>query len=114
MELDAGDPRTLAAVNRPDPSVSLDIILEELKRIPGLMVQSVLVDGKVSNVRGDAFAAWLSALAELRPTQVRIYSTDRPVPEAGVERVPPATLQRMAREIEVHTGHQVAAYWAQA
>jgi hypothetical protein len=28
--------------------------------------------------------------------------------------VPPATLQRMAREIEVHTGHQVAAYWAQA
>jgi hypothetical protein len=57
--------------------------------------------------------ARLSALFEIKPARVQIYSTDRPVSEAGVERVPPSTLQCIARDIETHTGLQVDAYWAQ-
>jgi wyosine [tRNA(Phe)-imidazoG37] synthetase (radical SAM superfamily) len=117
MKLDAGDPTTLARINRPASGVALDRIIEGLKEIPGLIVQSVLIDGKdgkVSNVKGEPFEAWLSVLSEISPTQVQIYSTDRPVPEAGIERVPPATLQRLAGEIEDRTGLQVSAYWARA
>jgi wyosine [tRNA(Phe)-imidazoG37] synthetase (radical SAM superfamily) len=112
MKLDAGDPGTLAGLNRPAPAVKLARILEGLKGVPGLIVQSVLVEGRVSNARGEAFEAWLAALAELRPTGVQIYSTDRPVPEAGVERVPPAALRRIAGEIQERTGLRVDAYWA--
>lgn len=111
MKLDAGDPATLASINRPAPAVKLERIVEGLKGIPGLIVQSVLIDGKVSNVKGEAFEAWLSALSEIRPERVQIYSTDRPVPEAEVERVPPATLRRVAREIENRAGVQANAYW---
>jgi wyosine [tRNA(Phe)-imidazoG37] synthetase (radical SAM superfamily) len=110
MKLDAGDHRTLARINRPASTVELGKIIEGLKEIPGLIIQSVLVDGKVSNVKGEPFEAWLAALAEIRPTQIQIYSTDRPVPEAGVERVPPTTLQRIAGEVERRTGIQVNAY----
>jgi wyosine [tRNA(Phe)-imidazoG37] synthetase (radical SAM superfamily) len=113
MKLDAGDAGTLARINRPSSAVELEHIIEGLKEIPGLIIQSMLLDGKVTNVRGEPLEAWLSALAEIRPTQVQIYSTDRPVPEAGVERVPPSALQRIAGEIERRTGLQVHAYWAQ-
>jgi wyosine [tRNA(Phe)-imidazoG37] synthetase (radical SAM superfamily) len=114
MKLDAGDPKTLACLNRPVPTVNMECIREGLKGVPGLVIQSVLLDGRVTNVRGEAFEAWLSTLAEIRPTRVQIYSTDRPVPEAGVERVPPSTLQRLAGEVEKRTGFRVDAYWAKA
>jgi len=114
MKLDAGDPRTLAGLNRPAAEVRLERILEGLERVPGLVIQSVLVDGPVANIRGEAFAAWLAALAAVRPAQVQIYSTDRPVAEAAVERVPPAALQRMVVEIADRTGLPVHAYWTQA
>jgi wyosine [tRNA(Phe)-imidazoG37] synthetase (radical SAM superfamily) len=112
MKLDAGDARTLAAINRPATGVKLEHIIEGLKGIPGLVIQSVLIDGRVSNAKGEAFDAWLAALSEIRPAQVQIYSTDRPVPDAGVERVGPAALQRIAAEIEQRTGIPAKAYWA--
>jgi len=111
MKLDAGDPQTLMSINRPAPDVKLERIIEGLKDIPGLVIQSVLIDGHVSNVKGEAFEAWLSALSEIRPTLVQIYSTDRPVPEAGVKKVSPEVLQRLAAEIEARTGLKVNAYW---
>ncbi len=114
MKLDAGDPATLARINRPASAVKLGRIVEGLKEIPGLVVQSVLIDGKVTNTKGEAFEAWIAALSEVRPTRVQIYSTERPVPEAGVERVPPSILLRLADEIESRTGLRVNAYWARA
>jgi len=112
LKLDAGDAATFAALNRPAPGVNLERIVEGLKGIPGLITQTVFVDGKVSNVRGEPFEAWLAALAEIRPVHVQVYSTDRPVPDAGVERVPSAELRRIAEEVQRRTGLQATAYWA--
>jgi hypothetical protein len=44
------DPPTLVRINRPDPAVKLERIVAGLKGVPGLVVQSVLVDGAVTNV----------------------------------------------------------------
>ncbi len=114
MKLDAGDPKTLAGLNRPAREVKLEHIPAGLRSVPGLIVQSVLVDGRVANVRGEAFEAWLSALTEISPSRLQIYSTDRPVPEVGVQRVSPFRLQQLAAEIERRTGLPVDAYWAHA
>ncbi len=111
LKLDAGDPETLVRINRPAPEVKLDDILNGLKEVPGCIVQSVLVDGKVSNIRGEAFEAWVAALAAIRPTEVQIYSTDYPVPETGVERVLPYVLKRIAGQVKERTGLRVRAYW---
>ena len=111
MKLDAADPGALARINRPDPAVKLEHIVEGLKEIPGLITQSVLIDGPVTNTRGESFAAWMVALAEIQPTRIQIYSTDRPVAEPFVRRVPPATLRRIAQAVERYTGRPVDAYW---
>ncbi|MDY7076407.1 MAG: radical SAM protein [Chloroflexota bacterium] len=111
LKLDAGDPEALERINRPAPHVKLENILDGLSDVPGCIIQSVLVDGEVSNIRGEIFEAWVAALATIKPTQVQIYSTDYPVPEEGVERVLPYVLKRIAGEVEKRTGLQVRAYW---
>lgn len=114
MKLDAGDPKTLVRLNRPTRDFSLERTIEGLKGVPGLIVQSVLVDGPVSNVRGEPYQAWLAALSEIGPAQVQIYSTDRPVPDAGIQRVPPSELKRIAEDIKKRAGLRVDAYWVRS
>jgi wyosine [tRNA(Phe)-imidazoG37] synthetase (radical SAM superfamily) len=111
LKLDAGDAETLARINRPVGDVTLGAIIDGLTRVPNLIVQSVFIDGAVSNARGAAFDAWAATLAEIRPARVQIYSTDYPVPDAGIERVLPYTLERIAAEVRQRTGFKVEAYY---
>jgi wyosine [tRNA(Phe)-imidazoG37] synthetase (radical SAM superfamily) len=111
LKLDAGDPHTLAAINRPAPEVRWERIVAGLRQVPNLVIQSVLIDGDVSNVKGAAFEAWVDALAQLKPARVQVYSTDYPVPESGVERVLPYELKRIAEIVEECTGLQIDALW---
>ncbi len=111
LKLDAGDPATLAQVNRPAAGVTLEDILTGLKATSHLIVQSVLIDGKVSNITAEALETWAAALDAIRPAAVQIYSTDYPVPDAGVERVPPYILKRIASDVTKRTGINVEAFW---
>lgn len=112
LKLDAGDPETLARINRPVPEVTLDSILTGLKRVSNLIIQSVLIDGVVSNVQGTAFEAWTAALTKIHPSHVQIYSIDYPVPNARIERVLPYELDRIAQEVRELTGLEAeATYW---
>jgi wyosine [tRNA(Phe)-imidazoG37] synthetase (radical SAM superfamily) len=111
LKLDAGDPNTLAAVNRPAPEVSWECIVEGLAQTPNLVIQSVLIDGEVTNIKGTAFEAWVDTLVKLRPAHVQIYSTDYPVPENGVERVLPYELKRIAEDVKKRTGLPIEALW---
>jgi wyosine [tRNA(Phe)-imidazoG37] synthetase (radical SAM superfamily) len=111
MKLDAGDEATFSAINRPANGIRLEAIVEALAQMPGLTIQSLLVEGVPTNSAGPAFERWVSALARLKPVQVQIYSTDRPVPEAGVERVAPERLQQIAARVMADTGLDVRAYW---
>jgi wyosine [tRNA(Phe)-imidazoG37] synthetase (radical SAM superfamily) len=113
MHLDAGDPHTLARINRHAPGVKFDEIVAGLKEIPQLIVQSVLINGDVSNIHGEPYEAWIATLADVIPKQVQIYSTERPVTESGIQCVPPAALERIAVEVQERTGIIVRAYWAQ-
>ncbi len=110
MKLDAGDPATFAQMNRPGPGVTLEKILAGLSAMPRLVIQSLIIDGEIQNVRGEAHNAWLSMLSRLSPAMVQIYSTERPVAETGVDRVSKATLQELANDAERNTGVPVRPY----
>ncbi len=111
LKLDAGDPATLARANRPAAGVTLENVLAGLQATPNLIVQSALIDGEVSNSKGEALEAWMAALDALRPAAVQVYSTDYPVPDAGVERTPPYVLKRIAAAVVERTGVKVEAFW---
>jgi wyosine [tRNA(Phe)-imidazoG37] synthetase (radical SAM superfamily) len=112
MKLDAGDEATFAAMDRPADGVSLDAIVAALAQVPGLIIQSLMLQGAVTNSAGPALENWLRVLARIKPVHVQVYSTDRPVPETGVERVPPEGLQQLATHAAEQTGLDVRAYWS--
>jgi wyosine [tRNA(Phe)-imidazoG37] synthetase (radical SAM superfamily) len=110
LKLDAGDAETFARINRPAQGVDFGAIVDALGQVPNLTVQTVLVDGAVTNAAGDAFEAWLAVVAELRPARVQVYSTDYPVPSAEVQRIPAFRLRHLAEVAERRTGVPVRAY----
>ncbi|MGC9522086.1 MAG: radical SAM protein [Anaerolineae bacterium] len=111
LKLDAGDPETFLKVNRPAPEVAFQTVVEGLKATPNLIVQSVLINGPVSNVSDAAFEAWIETLLKVQPAAVQIYSTDYPVLSADVQRVPPYVLRRLAARAEERLGVPVRPFW---
>lgn len=110
MKLDAGDPSTFAQINRPVSWVKFEEIIAGMQEMPRLIIQSMIIAGGVQNVQGEAHEAWLSTIAELSPDRVQIYSTDRPVATAGVQRVSKEVLERVAQRAQERTGIEVRAY----
>ena len=109
LKLDAWDELTFQQINQPVPGLTITTMIEVLKNVPRVIIQSILVEGVVSNSTGDAYNAWLSALLSIQPELVQIYSTDYPVPDAGIERVPWFRLQTIARDMQ-RAGLNVRAY----
>jgi wyosine [tRNA(Phe)-imidazoG37] synthetase (radical SAM superfamily) len=110
LKLDAGDALTLARINRPVPGVTLAAITQGLRVMPRVVIQSVLIRGRVSNIEDEAFEAWVAALMQIQPHSVQIYSTDYPVPDTGVTRVRRSELRCIAQRVQQRTGLQVKAY----
>jgi wyosine [tRNA(Phe)-imidazoG37] synthetase (radical SAM superfamily) len=110
LKLDAGDAATFARINRPVQGIDFAGVVEALGQIPDLILQTVLIDGPVTNAGGEPYEAWLRTLGELKPAQVQLYSTDYPVPIAEVQRVPAFRLRQLAETVERRTGVPVQAY----
>lgn len=111
MKLDAGDQRTFQAINQPVGGLLLENIIMGLRKIPHLMIQSVLVDGEISNVRGKAYDAWKNVLLDLHPATIHIYSTERPTMRGDVSRVQPERLSQIAEDLRENLGLNAQAFW---
>jgi len=99
QELDAEDEETFRAINCLVSQLKLDDIIDGLATLPNLMIQSILIDGKVSNIRGNAYKAWASVLNDLHPKEIHIYSSERSTTKAEVTCVPPIKLQDIAENL---------------
>lgn len=111
MKLDAGNQDTFREVNRPVAKLHIDDIIDGLKKIPNLIIQSMLIDGIVTNVQGKAYQDWAQALSNINPTKVHIYSIDRPTAKGKVQRVPPSKLHWIESDLENRLGLNVDAFW---
>ncbi len=111
MKLDAGDEKTFRLINRPAPGVEFASIIDGLKQLPNLMIQSMLINGGISNIRGDAYDAWVDALSALQPKQVHIYSIERPTAKGNIKNVPAKVLERIKGDLLRRTGLDVRAFW---
>ena len=111
MKLDAGDQATFLAINRPAQQVRIVEIIEGLKAVPGLMIQSMLLTGKVSNSRGEAYERWTEALVTLQPRLIHIYSIDRPTAEDDVIPVSGSQLKNIRDDLHSRFGLPVEAFW---
>lgn len=110
MKLDAGDQRTFQDVNRPAASVRLERIADNLRRLDDIVVQTLLLDGVVSNVGAESQAAYVDALCAIEPISIQLYSVSRAAPVVGVREVPHRQLLDIARSIRCTTGIPVEVF----
>ena len=111
MKLDAGDPETFQAINRPINAIKFESIVSGLKSIKNLVLQSVLIDGDVSNTKGAAFSAWKELIGGLHPKKVQIYSSERPTAESSVSCVGGNRLKKIAEDLRSIYGVDAEAFW---
>jgi wyosine [tRNA(Phe)-imidazoG37] synthetase (radical SAM superfamily) len=111
FKLDAGSDETLRKVNRPVQEVDLARTVELLCSLDGIYLQTLLVDGRPSNVSPADLESYFQQVALVRPREVHIYSIDRPVPDPHLVRVPPQKLQEIAHSGEQKTGVAFRAFW---
>jgi wyosine [tRNA(Phe)-imidazoG37] synthetase (radical SAM superfamily) len=78
--------------------------------MPGIILQTCLIDGQVQNVHGQPWEALIQAIAYIKPECVHLYPIDRPTPEPWVQKVPNDMILERAAEIETRTGIPVEAY----
>jgi wyosine [tRNA(Phe)-imidazoG37] synthetase (radical SAM superfamily) len=111
FKLDAGTEEVFRKVNRPAKGVEFATILDCLSSLENINLQTLLIDGRCSNVTENELEAYFEHLVRIRPQEVHIYSIDRPVPDPHLVRVPPERLQQIARRAEARTGVWVKAFW---
>lgn len=110
MKLDAGDEETFRQINRPAPPFTLRHIVDNLRQLDDIVIQTLLVDGPASNVTTEAFASYLKTLRSLRPTAVQLYTVSRPAPVEGIRGVPCEKIEELGRRIREETGIPIETY----
>ena len=110
LKLDAGTVKGFRAINRPATDIDFDTVVEHLRSIDHLYIQTVLVDGYPSNTSPEDLAAYFEKIKQIQPVEVHLYSIDRPVPETRLALVPPERLRAIAAEGERVTGVRMRAF----
>lgn len=111
FKLDAGTWQAFHAVNRPARGVDLEQITKHLESLDGIYIQTVLIHGVPCNTKDEELNAYFERLKIIRPRKVHIYSIDRPVPNAKIERVLSHELERIAISGTETTGVEVQPFY---
>lgn len=106
MKLDSGIDTTVGQIDRPtQSSYSVAGIIKELQKFEGnLIIQTMFLRGThngkpVDNTTQEEITALITALQQINPRQVMIYSLDRETPENTLDKVPVEELQQIADQL---------------
>ena len=110
MKLDAGTRDAFDRINRPAPGVSLDEIVEGLKQLDGITLQSVFVDGEVTNTGQDDVEIWLKAVREIAPASMQVYSLENAPAMSTLVGVPMKRLREIREQVKEVLDTDIEAY----
>lgn len=99
FKLDAGDPDLFAKINQPHPSIRFDRVVSLLRSLEGLTIQTLFMDGVVSNCTDQAVENLIICYKIIQPQAVQIYSLDREPADMRLKKVSPARLERIRMTI---------------
>ncbi len=104
MKLDCGTEKTFQKINRPCTGVQFEKVVENLKKLEDIIIQSVFVEGRVNNTKEEEIDKWIERLSYIKPREVQIYSIDRPSADEGLSLVGKDKLNQIARKAEEACG----------
>lgn len=104
MKFDAADEATWQRVNRPIGKVTFAGMLEGLKSLPAVTLQSMFIGGSVENINEPHIQTWVKVVGWLKPLAVQVYTVDRGTAAKGILEVPREQLERIAERLTAATG----------
>jgi wyosine [tRNA(Phe)-imidazoG37] synthetase (radical SAM superfamily) len=104
MKLDAGNDRVLGLINRPASGITVESVVQGLKGLEGIVLQSVFVDGEVSNCGEKDVEDWLRRVEEIRPAEIQVYSLENAPAMSALRGVPMERLRDIADRAQGLTG----------
>ena len=107
MKLDAGELETFTRINRPCNRVDYRTILNGLKSLEKVTLQTMFVDGATQNIGEREVKEWIERVGEIQPIKVQIYSLHRPPAESFLREVLSERLREIAAQTEETTGVEV-------
>ena len=110
MKLDAGREDILHQLNRPTPPLYLGEIVGGLKKLREVILQSLFVQGRVTNADPNSFRDWVEKVKEIQPILVQVYTLDRAPAEKRLWKVNLPTLQWIARQVYWQAGVRAKVY----
>ncbi len=104
MKFDAADEETWRRINKPMGATNFQAMVEALKTLPKIVLQSMFIQGSYDNTDEPHLQAWIDAVGAIRPLSVQVYTIDRGTAADGIEKVPPEKLQEIADRLTAATG----------
>lgn len=105
QKLDSAFKETIQQIDCPASNFKLNEVVKSLKAFKGkVIIQTLFLKGKfrdqiVDNTTEKELTAWMGLLAEIRPSQVMIYTIDRDTAAAGLKKVKIEDLQKIAERV---------------
>jgi len=105
QKLDSAFEETIRRIDCPASNFRLDDVVENLKSFNGrVIIQTMFLRGIhkgqiIDNTTSEELTAWLKLIAEIKPSQVMIYTIDRDTPAEGLEKVKLEELQRIGEKV---------------
>ena len=103
MKFDAADEATWRRINLPLTSVTFAAMLEGLRALRGIVLQSMFIQGSFDNTDAAHVGRWVEAVGAIRPRSVQVYTVDRGTAAPGITEVPRSTLQAIADQLTAAT-----------
>lgn len=105
QKLDSGFEETIRKMDCPASHFKLADVVTNLKSFKGqVIIQTMFLRGNykgviIDNSTKEEIAAWLKLIAEIKPSQVMIYTIDRDTPASGLEKLKIGELQQIANQV---------------
>lgn len=110
LKLDAGTETTFQAVDRPQPGITLEKVVAQIKTFDRPVLQTMLHGGALDNT-GEADLSGLARLyREINPRFVQLYSLDRAPLDRRLEKIPPERLKEIGARLAGESGCDVEVY----
>ena len=96
-------------INLPAEGVDFNAVVKGLEEFghPGLIIQALIMGGSYFNATDDNIEKWAGLLKRINPSEVHIYSLDRPPALKNVLQVSKAGLGKIAQKAEKISGIKV-------
>lgn len=104
MKFDAGSEEMFQQLNHPHEPIYMGDIVAGLRELKSIYLQSLFVQGRVTNADPDSVGLWIEKVRDIRPLGVQVYTLNREPADKKIEKVSLTTLQWIADQVRWRAG----------